>query len=361
MLNRAALLVAMSLAATTAGAQPFTLRAFDEWVVACDNIGRCSMLNMGPAAQARALAAPATSPARICIHQLPAPRRDQTIHVTTGSPGPSTGVHARYLRIAGPADTSPDIPLLRRSARDWQVPPRFVPEIISALLDGGQALLLAPGGQVMERIAIDGINDAMGVAGDWQQRHNIAALEGVLAAPLPPLPAGRTPSAQTLALGAAACGAAGPDAWTGHGLIGDRTRPDRMLWTMRCDMPNSAYFVIENQDGSSAPVPFAGRDQADAQDGMIPHAEFEPEVGLLREAWHATTPPPSGEACMVQRLWGWTGRSFERIWERRSLSCMGSGAVWLAVTYARPFAMPALGSVPPAASAFSTPCGALSP
>lgn len=356
-------LAASLVCAASAGAQPFTLRAFDEWVVACDNIGRCSLLNMGPLAQARARAAPATSPARICIHHPPGPGRDTTIHLTLGRPGPPAGAPQRFLRIAGPAGTSPDIPLVSRSRRDWQVPPRFVPDIIAALLDGGEALLLAPGGQVLERIAIDGINDAMDISEAWRLRDDVASQDGVLTAPLRPLPPGRAPSAQTLALGAAACGA-GPDAWTGHGLIGDRTRPDRVLWVARCDMPpgtSDAYFVIENQDGSSAPVAFPGRDPADMRDGVIDNAEFEPEVGLLREFWHATTPPQSGEACMVQRLWGWSGRAFERLSERRSLSCMGSGAVWLAVTYARPFGIPALGAVPPAASAFMTPCGALSP
>lgn len=360
MLIRLPVLVAWLLAISlcgvvSAGAQPFALRAFDEWVVACDNLGRCSLLNMGPAAQARARAAPATSPAHICIHHPTGPDRHPTMHVTMQ---PSPTAQQRWLRIVGPADTTADIPLLRRSERDWQVPPRFVPQIISAMLDGGEAQLLGPGRELVERIAIEGINDAADVAEEWQRRSLAATLGGVLTEPLGPPPPGRTPSAQTLALGRAACNAPG---WVSHGLIGDQTRPDRVLWVTGCDMPGSAYFVIENQDGSSTAVPFPDRDEADAREGIISRAQFEPEVGLLHESWHATMPPRSGEACMIQRLWGWTGRAFERLSERRSLSCMGDGAVWLAVIHARPFGMPALGVVPPAAHPFATPCGALSP
>lgn len=65
-------IAASLVCAASAGAQPFTLRAFDEWVVACDNIGRCSLLNMGPLAQARAQRRP---PARRASASITRPGR----------------------------------------------------------------------------------------------------------------------------------------------------------------------------------------------------------------------------------------------------------------------------------------------
>ncbi len=126
----------------------------------------------------------------------------------------------------------------------------------------------------------------------------------------------------------------------------------------RCDTPDGqarSLFVIENADGSSAPVEFPGRMASDAGPGVIA-ATLDPERGLLREQWQSRVLPPPGTACTGARLWGWTGHGFELAEERQSLRCAGEPGHWLARSFARSLVTPAAPGIPAAAAAFSTSC-----
>lgn len=370
--------LAFSLAPILVGApiepaRASVLRGIGEWVVACDNLGRCSVLNVGPSAQQRRPSSPASGLSRICVHREPGPGTVPTIHVTLREflpREPSAGRQPRLLRMVGPGGASSEVPLTHRGSEHWEVPSIFVPGVVAALVDGGEIHVVTRAGGLVERIATEGFHAAMALTDDNRgqpsgvspvDRGGDARPEALVTATLPPLPPGQAPSATALALRRAACGTPGFDATTGYRLLGDRTRFDRSLWVTPCDRTNGpprSFFVIENHDGASAPVVFPGRDGAAASTvtGMIDFPQFAPERGLLREAWYAPVVPPSGEACVIERLWGWTGRAFELAEERRSLACIGSGTIWRAITFARSLVTATSAGEPALAASFATPC-----
>jgi hypothetical protein len=164
-----------------------------------------------------------------------------------------------------------------------------------------------------------------------------------------------------LQLRRAACGSPGLDATTGYRLLGDQTRPDRTLWVTPCDSQQGlrrAYFVIENKDGSASPVDFPGAQpgRPSGQAGLLTIPEIDAETGRVRELWRETTPPGAGKSCLIQRLWGWNGRSFELAEERRSLSCAGTVTGYWPKTYTRSLVTPARSGAPTVAASFQPPC-----
>ena len=363
--RRRNLAAAIGLAVTACGVAPSFAQSASEagaWVVACDNADRCASLNV------RAATTGPAEPSRVCFYRDPSQGEAPTIHLTLADPVAARANGAtrasRFLRIAGPAQTTRPFPLVERAAQRWEVPAAFVPAVISELLDGGEAELLDAGGRVLERLAMEGIDEALRMVEETTARSagtdRPAAPESVVTAPLPRVGAATMPSPAVLDLRRATCGAARGDPLVGYRLIGDASSPDRTLWVTACaaaDGRPRALFVVETRDGSATAMDFDRRDGGDPASGagLVDFPEFEPGRGLLRETWHAPARAATGGACIVERLRGWTGRSFELIQERRSFACADSRAFWLAITYQRPHATPATHAFP-AAAAFATPC-----
>jgi hypothetical protein len=342
-----ALLAGLGLAAPL-GAQ--THVAFGAWVLACDNTGHCAMTNAG------AGAAP-----RFCPAQQP--EAEPPLHVTL-QPAMVFVPGGRATRVAGPAGASGPLALERRSATHRALPAGSVAPFLSALLDGGDVEVLGADGQVIGRAASDGSVEALDELRAVQARvraRRSTRQPSVVTSGLARLPFGVAPSSAVQEIRRSSCAATGVPASIGYRLLGDRWRTDRTLWVTPCEGAGGAaraLLVIEQADGSAAPAVLLAQNPAEraAPPGLAPMGFLDAERGLLRETWHAPSPPAHGAACIIERVHGWNGRAFELVAGRRSLACVGSPAAWRTVTFTRAVIAPAPAFVPAAAAASTAPC-----
>jgi hypothetical protein len=365
-----------------APAAALSLQEVGEWVVACDNLASCSLVNASHLTQIRVAQPSPFGMSRICIHRRGGPADEAQIFVTLPHRGPKN--HAaqqdgRLLRLEGAHAAQPDVVLRHRSAEHWQVPAAQTGQLLAALDQNTRLHVMARDGTVIERLSVAGIDQALAMVDQAQLRAGtVTALRAtgsapasavparppiptLVTAPLPRLAPGRQPSAASQRLRREACGAPGLDATVGYRLLGDQHRADRTLWVTPCDPKPGLrrdLFVIENADGSAAPVAFPGflPVRPTGQEGMLATPRFDPATGIVREQWLAPAMPDKGEACAIQRQWGWTGQTFELAEERRTLSCAGIVSGYWPRTYTRPLITPAADGAAATATPFQPPC-----
>lgn len=373
-------LVALSIACAPASA--FTLKEIGEWVVSCDNGATCSLVNASQLTQLRVAQPSPFGMSRICIQRRAEPDARPQVFVTlrTLRANLMTATQDdRLLRIVGAAMPVPDVAMRFRGSDHWQVPVPMVDALLGGLNDDTQLHVVTRAGAVVERLSVQGIGEALSMIDRAQARSGtVSALrekgseasasppptvapQALVTAPLPKLPATIAPSPEALRLRRALCGSPGLDPTVGYRLLGDRQRPDRILWVTPCNSQQGlprTYFVIEDDDGSARPVEFPGAqpERPSGQAGLLTLPEFDAETGRVRELWREPVPPGADTPCLIQRLWGWTGRSFELAEERRSLSCAGTISGHWARTYSRQLIMPAREGVPATAASFHPPC-----
>jgi hypothetical protein len=375
----------LSLAAVLvlcAPASAFTLKEVGEWVVSCDNGATCSLVNASQLTQLRVAQPSPFGMSRICIQRRAEVDGRPQVFVTLRSLRPTVFGAAqddRLLRVVGAAAPVPDVAMISRGSDHWQVPVPMVDPLLGSLGNATQLHVVTRAGVVLERLSLQGIDQALSMIDRAQGRSGtVSALrekgsappasppptwvsQAVVTAPLPKLPATVVPSPEALRLRRAICGSPGSDPTGGYRLLGDHQRPDRILWVTPCNSPQGlprAYFVIEDDDGSARAVDFPGAqpERPSGQAGLLTFPELDAETGRLRELWREPVPPGADTPCLIQRLWGWTGRSFELAEERRSLSCAGTIRGYWAKTYSRPLVTPARDGVPVIAASFQPPC-----
>lgn len=365
-----------------APASAFTLKETGEWVVSCDNGGTCSLVNASQLTQLRVAQPSPFGMSRICIQRRAEPDARPQVFVTLRTLRPNllrATQDDRLLRIVGAAPAVPDVAMTSRGSDHWQVPVPMVDALLGNLSDDTQLHVVTRAGAVLERLSVQGIGKALSMIDRAQARSGtVSALrekgseapaslpptlasQALVTAPFPKLPATIAPSPDALRLRRALCGSPGLDPTVGYRLPGDRQRPDRILWVTPCNSQQGlprAYFVIEHGDGSARPVDFPGAqpERPSGHAGLLTFPEFDAETGRVRELWREPVPPGADTPCLIQRLWGWTGRSFELAEERRSLSCAGTITGYWAKTYTRPLVAPAREGVPATAASFRPPC-----
>ncbi len=363
-------------------ASALTLREIGEWVVSCDNHATCSLVNASQLSQLRVAQPSPFGMSRICIQRRAEPDARPQVFVTlrTLRPNlPGATQDDRLLRIVGAASPGQDIAMIARGPDHWQVPAPMVDSLMGNVSDDAHLHVVTRSGAVVERLSVQGIGEALSMIDHAQARSGTVsalrekgsaappsppptlATRAVVTAPLPKLPATLAPSPEALRLRRAVCGSPGLDPTVGYRLLGDRQRPDRTLWVTPCNSEQGlprAYLVIENHDGSARPVDLPGSqpERPSGTAGLVTLPDFDAQTGRLRELWREPVPPGADTPCLIQRLWGWTGRSFELAEERRSLSCAGTITGYWATTYTRPLVTPARDGVPATAASFQPPC-----
>lgn len=374
------LMAATALMVTQAHA--FSLREIGEWVVSCDNAATCSAVNASQLTQLRAAQPSPFGLSRICIHRPAKADAEPQFFVTLRSNPPKNFAarqEDRLLRVVGSGSSLTDIAMEHRGVDHWQVPPHATRTLLASLGKGTQLHVVARDGAILERLSVQGLDQALSIIDRAQERSGTvtalreqgakapaptpskAPLPTLVTASLPRLAPPLSPSPEALRLRRAACGTPGLDASAGYRLLGDQNRPDRTLWVTPCDSQQGlrrAYFVIEHKDGSAAPVDFPGArpERPSGLAGLLTLPEIDAETGRVRELWREITPPGADKACLIQRLWGWNGRSFELAEEHRSLSCAGFVTGYWPKTYTRPLVTPARPGTPAIAASFQPPC-----
>lgn len=371
----------VALVFTCTPAAALTLTEVGEWVVACDNNATCSLVNASRLSQLRVARPSPFGMSRICIQRRAEPDAQPVVFLTlrTVRPEyPTATQEDRLLRIVGAASPVPDVAMRPRRSDHWQVPVDRVDALLGGLGENAQLQVVTRGGSVLERLSVQGIDQALSIIDTAQARAGTGSAlrergpqmharpfrlptPALVTARLPRLPATVAPSPDALRLRRAQCGSPGLDATVGYRLLGDRQRSDRTLWVTPCDSEQGlrrAYLVIENVDGSARPVDLPGSqpERPSGTAGLVTQPEFDPETGRLRELWRQPVPPRAHKPCLIQRLWGWNGRSFELAEERRSLSCAGTVTGYWAKTHTRPLVTPAPDGVPATAASFQPPC-----
>ncbi len=367
--------------AATVGAMAYTLTEVGEWVVSCDNASTCAAVNASQLNQLRVARPSPYGMARLCIHRRGGAADGPRLYLTARgheARKPSVAAAERRLRIVDAKSGGADVALLPVGSGHWELPAAQLGAILGRLGDDTQLHILSAEGAVLERLAVDGIGQALSIIDRAQQRAGtVTALRQIgsrpggdgqgqespptlVTAPLPKLPQGVAPSSETVQLGRQVCGLSGTEAMVGHRLLGDAERPDRILWIARCGAPSRPrldLYVIEEADGRAAPITLPGTqpERPTGRAGLLAASILDAEAGLLRERWIALAPMPGG-ACAIQRLWGWNGRAFELAEERRSLSCAGIVSGYWPRTFTRPLITPAAPGAAADASAFRPPC-----
>lgn len=373
-------LAALLFACTPASA--LTLTEVGEWVVSCDNAATCSLVNASKLSQLRVARPSPFGMSRICIQRRAEPHARPLVVLTLRTLRPDTPAATRedrLLRIVGAGIPTPDVALHALGSDHWQLPGDRVDALLGSLGETTQLHVVTRNGAVLERLSVQGIDQALSIIDRAQARSGtVSALRdkgpetlaslpsslpapALVTAPLPKLAATVAPSPDALRLRRAHCGSPGLDATVGYRLLGDRQRADRILWVTPCDSREGlrrAFMVIESPDGSAGPVDLPGSqpERPSGIAGLVTLPEFDAETGRLRESWREPVPPAADTPCLIQRLWGWNGRSFELAEERRSLSCAGTVTGYWAKTYSRPIVMPVPEGVPATAASFQIPC-----
>lgn len=363
-------------------AHAFTLSEIGEWVVSCDNAATCSAVNASQLTQLRVAQPSPFGLSRICIHRPAGPDAEPQLFVTLRTHPPknlAAKQEDRLLRVMGAGNSPPDIAMVYRGVDHWQVPPHAAGALLASLGKGTQLHVIARDGATLERLSVQGIDQALSMIDKAQSRVGTvtalrekgsktqtaapskAPLPTLVTAPLLKLAPPLSPSPEAVRLRRKVCGSPDLDATTGYRLLGDQARPDRTLWVTPCDTQQGlrrAYFVIEHMDGSAAPVDFPGTqpERPSGQAGLLTIPEFDAETGRVRELWRESSPPIAGKTCLIQRLWGWNGRSFELAEERRSLSCAGTVTGHWPRTYIRRLITPARPGAPAVPASFQPPC-----
>lgn len=353
-----------------------------EWVVSCDNVATCAIVNGAPANQAWASTPSQFGMSRICISRRAGPDAEAEFFVTMRTLARRTLADAGEplaLRAVGTGTARPDIPLRHRGAGHWEVPRVEVSGLLSSLDEHGQLQVIAHDGAVLEQLAINGIGDAL-VRVDRRQERNgtVTALrewglalaqsvpaeklpQVLVTARLPGLDRAAAPSPEAMRLRRQMCGASGADAMAGYRLLGSQSRPDRILWVTPCPSAqglHQAYFVIQNPDGTALPVSFPGvlPERPTGEAGLLARPHFDPETGRVQELWRKPQRFADGGHCAIQRLWGFDGQAFELVQEHRSLTCAGTVTGYWPRTFTRGMIPPAPPGAAASASAFNPPC-----
>lgn len=382
---RRAASVALPILASALGpvsAQAYTLKESGEWVVSCDNTATCSLVNASQLTQIRVAQPSPFGMSRVCIHRRAGPEAAVRIFVTLRTIAPrnlSAPREPRMVRVVGGGPTQSDIALEYRGAEHWEVPQDAADKLLASWTENGQLQVTSRDGIVIERLPVDGLSQALTTVDKAQGRAGtITALRekgsrqassvparrperALVTAPLPKLTTATQPSPDALRLRQATCGMPALDATEGYRLLGDRIRPDRILWVTSCVSPEGkrrAYFVIQNEDGKAAPVSFPGSqpERPTGQAGLLATPELDAQSGMVLETWRGAVPTAVGNDCAIQRRWGWNGQAFELAEERRSRTCVGVVTGFWPRTFTRALMTPAADAMPVMASSFQPPC-----
>lgn len=373
-----------ALVLTSLGASAFTLTEIGEWVVSCDNAATCSLVNASQLAQKRVSQPSPFGMSRICIHRRGGVKDGAEIFVTLAGHMPKNFAkqqEERYFRVVGGKKALPNVALRFLGTEHWEVPADQASQLLATTDDNAQLHVVARDGVVIERLSVHGIDKALSTIDQAQHRAGTATalrkFDGMLVlpgstparseppalvtAPLTKLAPAPSPSSEAVRLQQHACGAPGLDRTIGYRLLGDQQRADRILWVTPCDPKPGLrrdFFVIENADGTALPVEFPGTSpgRPTGQPGLLSTPHLDTERGLVREQWIAPVPPAADEACAINRVWGWNGRTFELAEERRSLSCAGIVSGYWAKTYTRSLITPAPEGMAANAAPFQPPC-----
>lgn len=376
------IVAAAALMFMLAQAHAYILKEVGEWVVSCDNTATCSLVNASQLTQLRVAQPSPFGMSRICVHRRGEADAAPQFFVTLRTIRPKqvgAAQEERLLRIVGSGPSLPDIAMQYHGTDHWQVPPRAAAALLASLGKNTQLHVVGRDGATLERLSVQGIDQGLSIVDKAQARSGTATAlrekgaktqlsepselrqPALVTAPLSKLASGTSASPEALRLRRAACGAPGLDATIGYRLLGDQKRPDRTLWVTPCDSQQGlrrAFFVIENKDGSAEPVDFPGSQPARPSGlaGLLTLPEIDSETGRVRELWREPVPPAADKPCLIQRLWGWNGRSFELAEERRSLSCAGAVTGHWPRTYQRELITPARPGTPAVVTAFQPPC-----